>query len=162
MAERVPGVVRIMCGPSGSGKSTFVENMKNKIGMAAGIGVVSADQFFTDRDGNYNFDPRKLSDAHEQCMRRFVDLVSYGCRNIFVDNTNTTNLERAPYYQVAKAFGYKVEFYMLGDYPWLDDQEVVKFTARNVHNVPFKVIEMQMKRFETEIPRYWNADVIVV
>jgi predicted kinase len=124
--------VIILQGIPGSGKSSYVSYLK---GVASDISrevvVCSADHYFM-RDGEYKFNPAFLGEAHAACMRRFIETVQQGGNvTVIVDNTNITEIEIAPYYAVARAFGSaKVEIVTFEVYPETG-------AARNVHGVPF-------------------------
>ena len=73
----------IMRGYPGSGKST----MAKEISSYSNATICSADHFFVDRNGKYNFDQEKLSQAHFNCFANFKNCVLNGV-NVIVDNTN--------------------------------------------------------------------------
>lgn len=134
----------ILIGPSGSGKSTYAKTL--------GHAIVSADDYFM-VDGKYCFDVRKLSEAHDLCMRRFVAMIWSG-DSVVVDNTNTTIAEVAPYIMVARAFGYDVIVKVM------PVESIETLTARNVHGVPEVTIIGQFARIGKlidEWPRHWPA-----
>ena len=146
--------VLILTGLPGSGKTTFAKEL---LGREWGYHY-SADQFFTDRDGAYNFDPCRLPEAHGECLRGFcerVRLKAFGLEPIIiVDNTFTTVTEMAPYRDVAVAYGWDVEIH---DFICSVDESVL----RNRHNVPRKSIEGMAKRLnERHIPPWWNGTII--
>ncbi len=71
---------------------------------------------------------------------------------VVVDNTNTTTEEIAPYYAVARAYGYDVELVTL-----LVDVETA--AARNAHGVPMRNIEAMHRRLDQrELPRFWKLE----
>jgi predicted kinase len=147
----------ILSGVSGAGKSTWIQAQS----WADQADVHSADHFFM-QDGTYKFDVTKLGEAHGACLRGFVHGVRPGWRAKemglslldqpvqVVDNTNTTNEEIAPYYSVAKAYGYKVTLVTL--------RVPLELAAqRNQHGVPLQGVEAMMKRIsERRIPRFWD------
>jgi predicted kinase len=139
--------VIITSGIPGSGKSTLIKN------EFSGAEVVSADSFFTDRNGNYNFDVTKLGEAHAACMRRFIHILSnrYDTDDVLVvDNTNTTSEEIAPYYSVAKAYGASVELITL-----VCDPELA--AERNVHGVPLAGCRAMAHRImQRRLPPFWD------
>lgn len=138
-------MVKILSGVSGSGKSTWAQDK--------GV-VFSADHFFL-QEGVYRFDPSKLQEAHEACLHDFVCEVQgmeplEGDADIIVDNTNTTVEEIAPYYAVARAFGYQVELITF-HIEW----EIA--AQRNQHGVPDGAIQTQLQRLRAlRIPSFWQ------
>lgn len=103
--------VIIMQGVSGSGKSTYARNVqRSRNASAETCWIVSADDYFVDSEGRYNFDPSKLGEAHATCFARVLDLLRMAgdvdpARSmcIIVDNTNSTAIEIAPYMAAAAA-----------------------------------------------------------
>ena len=141
--------VLILSGAQGSGKSTIVE----KIADAIPTNAVSADQYFTSPEG-YKFDFRKLGEAHAACMLRFVRAMQtvYNDRLVVVDNTNSTALEIAPYYLVAKAFNHQVIHLTISAEPG-------SAHARNLHGVPLAGVTATAARVEgLELPPFWEVD----
>lgn len=138
--------VIIMVGTPGSGKSTYTSRR-----YPAPI-VCSADHFF-EREGEYKFDPSKLPEAHAACLRKFASHVALQAfSTIIVDNTNTTEVEIAPYYALAKAYGYNVKIVRMKCAP-----EVAH--ARNVHGVPLPAIKAMMDRIgRMRLPLFWDVE----
>ena len=133
--------VFILQGVSGSGKSTLANSLRGEI--------CSADSFFI-KDGKYQFDISKLSEAHGKCLKKFIDMVQNNIKLIVVDNTNTTIEEIAPYFAVAQAYNYDIEIISL-------HCPVEIAAKRNVHNVPKKSIEyMQERIINMRFPYYWK------
>lgn len=125
--------VVIMRGASGSGKSTYAKkNFPDAV-------VCSADAYFVDDKGNYNFDPRKLGDAHGSCKRSFKDALDHSQPLIVVDNTNTTLRELQPYLQMAQAHGYDVEVIRV-------ETPLDVAAKRNVHGVPYDSVKKMKGR----------------
>jgi deoxyadenosine/deoxycytidine kinase len=78
---------------SGAGKSSFAEFLKN-LSMYGHFDteICCADDFFTDENGNYNFDATKLHLAHTECQEKFeraIALTNHDVRLVIVANTNT-------------------------------------------------------------------------
>lgn len=149
--------VYILSGCSGSGKTSFAYthaygNDRGEVLCPEWLDkryVISTDEFFV-HQGIYQFDPAKLGEAHAACMQRFVLLVTTNKPIIIVDNSNTTTEEIAPYYSVARAFGYEVELVTTLCDP------IVAY-ERCVHNVPLGTIRAQVRRInERFIPRNWE------
>ena len=120
-------------GVSGSGKSTFAELVSNT--------VFSADQYFEDAQGNYNFDPNKLKDAHEQCQRNTEEAMSRGLSKICVANTFTQEWEMSAYFQLAKKYGYRIFSIIVEN----------RAGTKNVHDVPAESLAKQKSRFEVKL-----------
>lgn len=153
--------VIILQAPSGAGKSTYAKQLLAKT-MDAGstrVFTVSADDFFAEKalatGSTYAqvFEPRLLSEAHGQCMRRFIGAVQLPDTLVIVDNTNTSVAEVAPYVAVAQAYGAQVEIHRVnaGRY---SAEELAK---RNTHGVPQGAIEGQIARIEAcELMPWWT------
>ena len=136
--------VIIMCGISGSGKSTRTEKLYPE------ATVCSTDHFFM-VNGEYKFDPRKLSQAHGNCLRKFVAELCYRKPLIVVDNTNTSVAEVAPYAALALAYDYKLEIEIL-------KVDVDTAAKRNIHGVPYTTIVKMAERIDNlknELPFWW-------
>lgn len=120
--------VIILRGVSGSGKSTVANLFKNpKV-------ICCADDYFTDDEGNYNFDPSKRGDAHEYCRKQFDDALSNGrYRNIIVANTNSKPSEWEYYENRAKELGVEVCFLVVEN----------RHGNKDIHNVPESAIQRQ-------------------
>lgn len=146
--------VVIMVGASGSGKSHYVWEQVQALGPRVSCAAVSADNYFLDIEGEYKFDVSKLGEAHASCVREFVDLCqSIGYNKVFVDNTNTTLAEIAPYYALAKAYGHTVTVVRV-------QAEEETCVQDNQHGVPAHVIQAQRKRIEAMVfPPFWEITV---
>lgn len=119
----------IIRGIPGSGKSTLAKNL-------VGRHFREADMFFTDVQGNYNFDAARIKDAHRWCQSEIEDLMLSGRDNIAVSNTFTRKWEYEPYLALAKKYGYDVEII------------ICKGKYKNVHGVPPHVVKAMKDRFE--------------
>jgi predicted kinase len=145
---RGPGLVTILVGIPGSGKSRYAQ-LRADLGKDLAV-VVSADALFSE-SGTYRFDPSRLGEAHAQCMRRFVEAMRAATELVVVDNTNTTATELAPYYAVARAYGYDVEVVRFACDPAVG-------ASRNAHGVPFATCLRMAAAVEAlSLPPYWNV-----
>lgn len=142
----------IMRGVSGSGKSTHAARLMGDNGE-----VVSADHFFYNDRGEYVFNPAKLPEAHAECLRRFVALLTKGdVSAIVVDNTNTTVAEVAPYAALALAYGATLEIVEV-------ECDVEVAAARNLHGVPLAGVRAQAERLTKsrgDLPPWWKFRLV--
>lgn len=129
--------IYIIRGVQGSGKSTLASMMQ--VGLQElGFTVEShcADDYFTDEDGNYNFDRENLSKAHYQCLSNAESSMMKGIAFVIIHNTFTRRSEIAPYLGLAVDHGYtSVEI-------------VTKGRFKNVHGVPEEIVDRFRDRWE--------------
>lgn len=131
--------VIILRGVSGSGKSTFASMLARHNDGAL---VVTADDYFTDRDGLYKFDPSKLGAAHAQCFERFeTALYNPDVNTIIVANTNTSPRDFKKYVDAAEAYGATVTYLVIEN----------RHGNNDVHDVPSEVKERQRNNLKNSI-----------
>jgi len=132
-------------GVSGSGKSTLAQE------LGQGGTVFSTDEFFM-RNGNYQFDPDKIQEAHQWNQKRTEQAMQDGLSPIVIDNTNLRFWEMKPYVETAQKYGYSVEFAEPDWHPDLkDDKGRWNFDflkGRNVHDVPDDVLQEMINSYE--------------
>lgn len=134
-------ILYLIRGLPGSGKTTFAKSI-----WASGI-IFETDQYFIDRDGNYNFNPNKLEEAHKWCntqVKNAMDLNKIKNQyypEIIVSNTFTTEKEMKPYFDLASEYGYKVVSLIIEN----------RHNNKSIHNVPAKTMEKMQKRFEIKL-----------
>ena len=138
--------VIIMQGVSGAGKSTWIKKNHPK------ALVCSADHYFLDKNGKYNFRAEDLGKAHQECLKKFLHELhdlwdGYERPPIIVDNTNCALWEMAPYVQAGAAFGWKVEVVRL-----VCDPAIA--AGRNAHGVPEKSVKGMAARMEKPL-KFW-------
>lgn len=122
-------------GLPGSGKTTVANQLLADI---PGTYHVETDMFFTDYNGNYEWNRENLAAAHEWCL----DQTRRALRNdlqVFVSNTFTTLHELRPYFELAKEFEI-LPTVILCQNDW-----------GNVHDVPVGTILNMRKRFVYDI-----------
>lgn len=149
-----PPTIYILRGMPGSGKSKRAAALAAE---AKGF-VVSADNFFI-QDGKYNFDPSRIGDAHGECFRLAVAHVlrDSAPSALIVDNTNTNNIEVAPYVLLAQAYGWKHQVVALLAQ---GDIQAVECAERNTHGVPVGTCVMMNRRLREELaaaPPWWST-----
>lgn len=137
----------ILRGLPGSGKSHFAESLRHEVN--GHVMVCSADDFFIGPSGEYDFDPRKLSEAHAACFRKYVmGLLRAVDRAtvLLVDNTNLNRWELSPYVQAAMAFKIPAVIYTVKCNP-------ERAYERNIHKVPWTAFSIMMKNLVEETPK---------
>jgi len=119
---------------SGSGKSTFAKQINSN------FKTVSADNYFYDDHGNYNFDPTKLGDAHADCKRKFEKFLEVG-ENVIVDNTNVVDEHCKFYDNLAKEYEYAVFWVMVEN----------RQSTKNQHGVPSATLHQMMTNLKHSV-----------
>lgn len=147
--------VVVLRGVSGAGKSTLAKWLLEGVGSKVAACIRSADNYFTDSAGVYQFDASKLASAHGVCLRGFLTDLRDNMR-VIVDNTNTTATEAAPY--MAAAMAYEVPVVLV-----TVPTPVDVAAPRNVHSVPRSTIENQAARLEQDnerLPFFWDCAIL--
>jgi hypothetical protein len=124
-------VLYIVRGLSGSGKTTLAHELSPV--------VYSADDYFTDEEGNYDFDPAELGNAHAECFEGVRFDMESEVPIIAVANTFSQAWEAQPYFKVAKKYDY---------FPFAVE---CQNTFKNVHGVPQETINAMKNRWESLI-----------
>jgi tRNA uridine 5-carbamoylmethylation protein Kti12 len=119
----------IIRGIPGSGKTTLAKT------LSPGH-YHEADQYMVNADGNYRFDPRRLSEVHQKCQEAVRRDLNAKVEIVVVSNTFTRHSEYAPYLKMAAENGYTVEVI------------VADGAYKNVHGVPAATVEAMRQRFE--------------
>jgi predicted kinase len=135
------GVLFLVRGLPGSGKTTFATAIWND------YAVCEADKFFYDEEGNYNFDPTKLKEAHAWCKNEVESKMIEHQNNqqyypeIAVSNTFTQEWEMEDYFKLAEKYGYKVVSLIIEN----------RHGSQNVHGVPEEKLQIMKNRFEIKL-----------
>lgn len=146
----------IMGGVTGSGKSTTARKILEESGVT-GV-IYSTDDYWNTPSGEYNFIPSMIGTAHAWNTRRVEAALETDVELVIVDNTNTTEWERAPFVKLAEKYGYEVE-YRQADSPWwgdiysriksgeISEADVDVLVEKNTHGVPRDTIKKMMNRY---------------
>ncbi|CAF3350356.1 unnamed protein product [Rotaria sp. Silwood1] len=144
-------VMFLMRGLPGSGKSTIVTQLKRIYSKS--VIVCSADNYFIDSQGNYNFNRDKIGEAHLTCQRQTEDACKNNVLAVIVDNTNIRMDECKPYFQKASNYGYIV-IIVEPRTSWKRDTNILM--NRNTHKVPMDIIEARLRTYHSLIPFYFG------
>ncbi|HCG6132057.1 MULTISPECIES: ATP-binding protein [Vibrio] len=136
MAKQKLTLVR---GLPGSGKSTYAKTLDAIL--------VEADQFFIDKNDNYQYDPALIKTAHAWCQLETKRLLRAGF-DVVVANTFVKNWEMSFYKSLADEVN--VSF------------EVIEINGKyqNIHGVPDAVIARMRKQFEKLDPALMSSSVM--
>ena len=129
-------------GLPGSGKSTLASRLTPFSGTEYSL-TFEADDYFLNENGEYNFDPSKLREAHEDCQERVGNAMSCSdpdepslFNTISVANTFSQQWEIDPYLELAEGYGYKVFI--------IECQN----NFGSIHGVPEEKVEAMRERWE--------------
>jgi predicted kinase len=128
----------LLRGVPGAGKSTFAQFFRT-------LYWFEADKYFEDEDGNYNFDPTKLRNAHQWCKDRVEFVMNapngFPPELVVVSNTFTQEWEMEAYYGLAEKYGYRVHSVIIEN----------RHNGVNEHGVPDEKLEQMKNRFEVKL-----------
>ena len=126
-------------GVPGAGKSIIADIIKH--GRADRY-MIATDDYFTDRDGNYNFDGSKLATNHENC-RNAVDfnMNSGYYKVIIVHNTFTEELHMKPYFDLAEKHGWRVHTVIVEN----------RHGSASTHDVPQHSVDRMKEQIKNNI-----------
>jgi hypothetical protein len=137
----IPKILTLVRGLPGSGKSTFANWIWND------YAICETDKFFYDKEGNYNFDATKLSQAHEWCRNKVETRMKDNQVNpqfypeIVVSNTFTQEWEMKPYIDLANQYGYTIFTIIVEN----------RHENSSVHDVPEETMKKMKNRFEIKL-----------
>jgi predicted kinase len=134
------GDLILLRGLPGSGKTLLASIiLQNPSGLEPE--VLSADDFFTDENGNYNFDGSKIKEAHNYCQFRCSERMRQQKARIVVANTFTQEWEMDVYFDMAKRYNYRVHTVIVEN----------RHGNQNVHDVPEDKLLQMKNRFQIKL-----------
>lgn len=119
----------IIRGIPGSGKSTLARKL-------APDAHYEADAYMVDANGEYAFDPKRLSEVHQKCYEAVRNALLNGAENVAVANTFVKRWEYQKYVDLAVELGVAYEIIVCnGGY-------------QNIHGVGDDVIQRMKNNWE--------------
>ena len=134
------GELILLRGLPGSGKSTLAKIIL-QLRSTDEPEVLSADDFFEDNEGDYNFDPTKLKEAHNYCQFRCSERMRQQKARIVVANTFTQEWEMDEYFKMAERYNYRVHTVIVEN----------RHGNENVHGVPEDKLQQMKNRFQIKL-----------
>jgi predicted kinase len=138
--NEVQGELILLRGLPGSGKSTLAKIIL-QLRSADDPEVLSADDFFEDKEGDYNFDPSKIKEAHNYCQFRCSERMRQQKAKIVVANTFTQEWEMDEYFKMAERYNYRVHTVIVEN----------RHGNENVHGVPEDKLQQMKNRFQIKL-----------
>ena len=135
------GDLILLRGLPGSGKTTLGEIIMQTPSSKNTNAVLSADDFFIDENGNYNFDPTKLKEAHNDCLLRCVERMKNEFSKIVVANTFTQEWEMERYFEIAERYRYRIHTVIVEN----------RHENKNIHEVPEDKLQIMKDRFDIKL-----------
>ena len=134
------GDLILLRGIPGSGKTTLANVILQQPNNNPQE-ILSADDFFDDGNGGYNFDPTKLKEAHNYCQFRCSERMRQQKSRIVVANTFTQEWEMDEYFKMAERYDYRVHTIIVEN----------RHGNENIHGVPKDKVQQMKKRFEIKL-----------
>ena len=134
------GELILLRGLPGSGKSTLAKIIL-QIRSTDDPEVLSADDFFENKEGDYNFDPSKIKEAHNYCQFRCSERMRQQKAKIVVANTFTQEWEMDEYFKMAERYNYRVHTVIVEN----------RHGNENVHGVPEDKLQQMKNRFQVKL-----------
>ena len=125
-------ILYLIRGISGAGKSCLAKSFGGK--------HIEEDMYHLDENGNYDWKPEKVKEAHNWCQAECERAMGWELK-IAVSNTFTQEWEMKPYFDLAEKNGYKVFSIIVEN----------RHGGENVHNVPQETLEKMKNRFEIKL-----------
>jgi len=134
------GELILLRGLPGSGKTTLAKIIL-QLRSTDEPEILSADDFFEDNEGDYNFDPTKLKEAHNYCQFRCSERMRQQKAKIVVANTFTQEWEMDEYFKMAERYNYRVHTVIVEN----------RHGNENVHGVPEDKLQQMKSRFQIKL-----------
>jgi predicted kinase len=134
------GELILLRGLPGSGKTTLAQIIL-QLRSTDEPEILSADDFFEDKEGDYNFDPTKLKEAHNYCQFRCSERMRQQKAKIVVANTFTQEWEMDEYFKMAERYNYRIHTVVVEN----------RHGNENIHGVPEDKLQQMKNRFQVKL-----------
>jgi len=124
-------------GLPGSGKSTFAQ----LISEGGKYQVFSIDQYFTNKEGNYQFDYKQNHLAYKNCEELAEKSMQKEASKVIIDNTFTLEWEMDPYLKLAQTYNYRVHVITVENY----------HNGKNIHGISSEQIEKMAAKYKVKL-----------
>ena len=138
--KETQGELILLRGLPGSGKSTLAKIIL-QVRSTDEPEVLSADDFFINEDGEYDFDSQKIKEAHNYCQFRCSERMRQQKAKIVVANTFTQEWEMDEYFKMAERYNYRVHTVIVEN----------RHGNENVHGVPEDKLQQMKNRFNVKL-----------
>jgi predicted kinase len=140
ITNETQGELILLRGLPGSGKTTLAKIIL-QLRSTDEPEILSADDFFEDKEGEYNFDPTKLKEAHNYCQFRCSERMRQQKAKIVVANTFTQEWEMDEYFKMAERYNYRVHTVVVEN----------RHGNENIHGVPEDKLQQMKNRFQVKL-----------
>lgn len=127
----------LLRGLPGSGKSTLAKMLVGDKDYCH----KEADMYFMNGEGNYEFNPTKLREAHNWCRQVTEFVMNLEHSPVVVSNTFTQEWEMEEYFKLAEKYGYRVTSLIVEN----------RHGSKSIHGVPDEKLEQMRNRFEVKL-----------
>lgn len=134
------GELILLRGLPGSGKSTLAKIIL-QVRSTDEPEVLSADDFFINENGEYDFDSQKIKEAHNYCQFRCSERMRQQKARIVVANTFTQEWEMDEYFKMAERYNYRVHTVVVEN----------RHENKNIHGVPEDKLQQMKNRFQIKL-----------
>jgi predicted kinase len=134
------GDLILLRGVPGSGKTTLAKVILQQPSNVDPE-ILSADDFFETKDGEYIFDSSKLKEAHNYCQFRCSERMRQQKSRIVVANTFTQEWEMEEYFKMAERYNYRVHTLIVEN----------RHGGENIHGVPKDKLQQMKDRFQIKL-----------
>ena len=138
--NEIQGELILLRGLPGSGKSTLAKIIL-QIRESDEPEVLSADDFFINENGEYDFDSKKIKEAHNYCQFRCSERMRQQKSKIVVANTFTEEWEMEIYFDMAKRYNYRIHTVIVEN----------RHGNENIHGVPENKLQQMKNRFQINL-----------